>query len=70
MSLELVYYRDKKLLAISRVQAEKESLRSIALDLGLPDQTILACWIKVFKIKGDTGVQDTYPRKNFFSDEW
>jgi hypothetical protein len=39
---DIVYYRDTKLLAISRVQAGKESLRSIALDLGLPDPTILA----------------------------
>jgi transposase InsO family protein/transposase-like protein len=61
----VVYYRDTKLLAISRVQAGKESLRSIALDLGLPDPTILAGWIKVYKAKGESGVQDTYPRKNY-----
>lgn len=62
---DVVYYRDTKLLAISRVQAGKESLRSIALDLGLPDPTILAGWIKVYKTKGEAGVQDTYPRKNY-----
>jgi len=37
---DIVYYRDTKLLAISRVLSGKESLRSIALDLGLPDPTI------------------------------
>jgi len=62
---DVVYYRDTKLLAIARVQAGKESLRSIALDLGLPDPTILAGWIKVYKAKGEAGVQDTYPRKNY-----
>jgi len=62
---DIVYYRDTKLLAISRVKAGKESLRSIALDLGLPDPTILAGWIKVYKAKGESGVQDTYPRKNY-----
>jgi transposase-like protein len=62
---DIVYYRDTKLMAIARVQAGKESLRSIALDLGLPDPTILAGWIKVHKAKGEAGVQDTYPRKNY-----
>ena len=62
---DVVYYRDTKLLAISRVLSCKESLRSIALDLGLPDPTILAGWIKVYKAKGEAGVQDTYPRKNY-----
>jgi transposase InsO family protein/transposase-like protein len=62
---DIVYYRDTKLLAISRVQSGKESLRSVALDLGLPDPTILGGWIKVYKAKGESGIQDTYPRKNY-----
>ena len=62
---DVVYYRDTKLLAISRVLSGKESLRSVALDLGLPDPTILGGWMKVYKRKGEAGVQDTYPRKNY-----
>jgi transposase InsO family protein/transposase-like protein len=62
---DVVYYRDTKLLAISKVLAGKDSLRNVALDLGLPDPTILAGWIKVYKAKGEPGVQDTYPRKNY-----
>ena len=62
---DTVYRRDTKLLAISRVLAGKDSLRNIALDFGLPDPTILAGWIKVYKAKGELGVQDTYPRKNY-----
>jgi len=61
----IVYYRDTKLLAISRVLSGNESLRSVALDLGLPDPTILGGWMKVYKLKGESGVQDTYPRKNY-----
>ena len=37
----------------------------MALDLGLPDPTILGGWMKVYKRKGEAGVQDTYPRKNY-----
>ncbi|NCC55826.1 MAG: transposase [Erysipelotrichia bacterium] len=48
---DIVYYRDTKLLAIKRVQSGKASLRSVALDLGLPDPTILGGWIKVYKAK-------------------
>ena len=62
---DIVYYRDTKLLAISRVLSGKESLRSVALDLGLPDPTILGGWMKVYKAKGEAGIQDTYPRKNY-----
>ncbi len=60
-----MYYRDTKLLAISRVLSGKESLRSVALDLGLPDPTILGGWMKVYETKSEVGVQDTYPRKNY-----
>jgi transposase InsO family protein/transposase-like protein len=62
---DIVYYRDTKLLAISRVLSGKESLRSVALDLGLPDPTILGGWMKVYRAKGEAGIQDTYPRKNY-----
>ncbi|MCH3976053.1 MAG: hypothetical protein LKE36_00340 [Bacilli bacterium] len=62
---DIVYYRDTKLLAISRVLSGKESLRSGALYLGLPDPTILGGWMKAYKAKGETGIQDTYSRKNY-----
>ena len=60
-----IYYRDTKLLAIKRVLEGNESIRSVALDFGLTDPTILQDWIKNYKNKGEAGVQDTYPRKNY-----
>ena len=36
-----IYYRDTKLLAIKRVLEGNESIRSVALDFGLTDPTIL-----------------------------
>lgn len=41
-----VYRRDTKLLSISRVIEGAESIRSVAIDLGLSDPTILADWIR------------------------
>ncbi len=61
---KIVYDKDTKLLAISRVLENKEALGAVSLDLELPDPTILGSWIKVYKAKGESSVQDTYPRKN------
>jgi hypothetical protein len=52
---DIVYRRDTKHLAISRMLAGKESLRNIAVDFGLPDPTILVGWIKIYKAKGKPG---------------
>ncbi|WP_083234380.1 IS3 family transposase [Acholeplasma laidlawii] len=60
-----IYYRDTKLLAIKRVLEGNESIRSVALYFELTDPTILQDWIKNYKNKGEAGVQDTYPRKNY-----
>ncbi|MGD9910126.1 MAG: hypothetical protein AB7U79_05940 [Candidatus Izemoplasmatales bacterium] len=48
------YKRDTKLLAIARVK-HGESIRSVALDLGLTDPTILGDWIKLYRAKGEAG---------------
>lgn len=60
-----IYYRDTKLLAISRVLKNGESIRSVSLDLGLLDPTILGGWLKIYRAKGEAGIEDTYPRKNY-----
>jgi putative transposase len=62
-----VYRRDTKLLAISRVIDGKESIRSVALDLGLIEATILGDWVKLYKTKGEAAVKDTYPRKGYLT---
>ena len=59
-----VYRRDTKLLAIGRVK-NGESIRSVSLDLGLIDPSILRDWIKKYDQKGQESIQDTYPRKNY-----
>ena len=58
------YKKDTKLLAISRV-LNGESRRSVALDLGLIEPTILGDWIKLYKTKGESAIKDTHPRKGY-----
>jgi len=43
-----VYKRDTKLLGISRVE-HGESIRSVALDLGLIDPSILGDWVRKYQ---------------------
>lgn len=59
-----VYRRDTKLLSIGRVK-NGESIRSVSLDLGLIDPSILRDWIKKHDKYGEKSIQDTYPRKNY-----
>ena len=61
-----VYKRDTKLLAISRVE-HGESIRSVALDLGLIEPSILGDWVRLYKRKGEAAIQDTYPRKGYLT---
>ncbi len=61
-----VYKRDTKLLAINRVQ-NGESIRSVALDLGLIDPCILGDWVRLYIRKGEAAIQDTYPRKGYLT---
>lgn len=57
------YKRDTKLLLISRVK-NGESIRSVALDFGLIDPSILGDWIKKYDKDGEQAIQDTFSRKN------
>ncbi|HBT59634.1 MAG TPA: hypothetical protein DEA45_02285 [Acholeplasmataceae bacterium] len=58
--------RDTKLLAIGRVE-NGESIRSVALDLGLTDPTILGDWLKLYRTKGEAAVKDTYSSKGYLT---
>jgi transposase InsO family protein/transposase-like protein len=60
------YKRDTKLLAIARVE-NGESIRSVALDLGLTDPTILGDWLKLYRTKGEAAVKDTHSRKGYLT---
>lgn len=63
-----VYRRDTKLLSIARVK-NGESIRSVSLDLGLIDPSILRDWIKKYDEYGEKSIQDTYPRKNYLLED-
>lgn len=63
-----VYRRDTKLLAISRIK-NGESLRKVSLDLGLINYKILSDWVKKYNNEGESGIQDTYPRKNYLNED-
>jgi len=58
------FKRDTKLLAISRVKAG-ESIRNVALDLGLIDPNILGDWVRMYDAKGPDSIRDTHPRNNY-----
>ena len=63
-----IYRRDTKLLSINRVK-NGESIRSVAVDLGLTDPKILSDWIKLYDNYGEERIQDTYPRKNYLNED-
>ncbi|HOJ45032.1 MAG TPA: hypothetical protein PK340_03265 [Bacilli bacterium] len=58
------YKRDTKLLAIGRVKAG-ESIRTVALDLGLIDPNILGDWVRMYDMKEPDAIKDTFPRNNY-----
>lgn len=61
-----IYKRDTKLLAINRVQ-NGESIRSVSVDLGLIEPSILGDWIFKYNNAGEQTIQDTYPRKSYLN---
>lgn len=62
------YKRDTKLLLISRVK-NGESIRSVALDFGLIDPSILGDWIKKYNKGGEQAIQATFSRKNYLPED-
>lgn len=59
------YTRDYKLKAIKRYMLGNESLRKIAVDLGLTDYTILKDWVNKYKKSGEDAIQTTSGRRNY-----
>ena len=62
------YTREEKLKAIRRHE-EGTSIRQIALDIGLPDATILGDWVKIYRQKGEAGIKDTNSRNHYLMHE-
>ena len=64
------YNRSLKLECIKRHLEGGESQYSIAIDIGLPEPSIIRDWIKLYKTKGEAAIIGTTSRKNYvLSDE-
>ena len=63
------YTREYKLKAIKRYINGNESMRSIAVDLGLTDPTILRDWVKKYRSGGEDAIQVSTGRKNYLLHE-
>jgi transposase-like protein len=61
--------RETKLELIAKVLKEGKSIRSVAIEHGLMDPTILGDWIKLYKKKGESGIQTTRKRAPYKLEE-
>lgn len=57
--------REIKLAAITKVLVDGRSQRSVALELGLSDATILRDWIKLYQTRGESSIQTSRRRKSY-----
>lgn len=60
------HQRSTKLIGIARVKAG-ESIRRVALDLGLIEPSILGDWVKLYDKKGEAGIKDSYQRASYLT---
>ena len=58
-----VYSKDFKLQTINRILIDHESINSVAIDIGLPSDTILHNWLLKFKENGYNVVEKKKGRK-------
>ena len=63
------YTREYKLKAIKRYINGNESMRSIAVDLGLTDPTIIRDWVRKYRSGGEDAIQVSTGRKNYLLHE-
>ena len=59
------YTREFKLTALNRVLVKGESIRSAASEMGVIDPTTVADWIRLYRLKGEDGIQTTRRRKSY-----
>lgn len=57
--------REIKLAAITKVLVDGRTRRSVALEFGLSDATILRDWIKLYNERGESAIQTTRRRKSY-----
>lgn len=58
------YTRNQKLQVIKRVYSG-EAAYSIAIELGLPDPTIIRDWLRLYKKYGESAIKDTRSREAY-----
>ncbi len=63
------YSREFKLKTIKRYLNGNESMRSIAVDLGLTDPGIVRDWVKKYREGGEDAIQVSTGRKNYLLHE-
>ena len=63
------YSREFKLRTIKRYLNGNESMRAIAVDLGLTDPGIVRAWVKKYREGGEDAIQVSTGRKNYLLHE-
>lgn len=64
-----VYTRELKLDAITKFLRGEQSQRQIALEIGLPDPSIIKDWVDKYKAEGEEGIQTSHRRKSYELEE-
>ena len=63
------YSRELKLASIRRVLEGDESIRHVALDIGLPEDSTLGDWVKMYKEHGVDSIRDSWSRAHYLKHE-
>ena len=64
-----IYTREEKLRAIKTVLSGEKSARQVAAEIGTPDSDTVGDWIRLYKKKGEEGVQISRGRKKYMLHE-
>lgn len=64
-----IYTREEKLRAIKTVLSGQKSARQVAAEIGTPDSDTVGDWIRLYKKKGEEGVQISRGRKKYMLHE-
>lgn len=64
-----VYTREEKLKAIKTVLNGEKSGRQMAAEIGTPDSDTVNEWIKLYREKGEDGIQTSWGRRNYMLHE-
>ncbi len=63
------YSREQKLEIVKRYLNGNESYRQIGIELGLSDSSTIRDWVRLYKEKGEDGLQTSHSRKAYLLQE-